>query len=270
MHMAFPTCQEPCDRRKSFEISWSRRFGLLAGRSPRPQCAPRSPDPSRRFLPPETFPAGTVLRSSGRGSRRISTLRHHARLLEPTIYSCVVPKGGCPTGVRIGPPHVILRLPEQSRRKTMRELHYTTPHGIAVTRKLSKAHFVRACGIFCANSTATAASTFPRDMNIPGGIRAGTSPPPARRSKSFRTTATSNFARSIERGDRIAADSPSRAGRPSALGGIRLRPAAHSTGRLKPMPRAVSRGGAQQAALRLFHSAHADRRVPRREIRASA
>ncbi len=104
---------------------------------------------------------------------------------------------------------------------------------------------------------------FPRDTSIPGGIRAGISPPPARRWRSCPTTARWNSARSTSAAERIIRMlHPVLAAHP-ALGGVRLR-GRRSRRPAEAAARAVSGRGAQQAALGVFHSARADRGVPRR------
>ena len=146
----------------------------------------------------------------------------------------------------------------------MREYRYTTPHGIEVTRTVSKANFRKGL-------TAPAARSGPAPWDLsflgirvsrevlalgyrlhlpaardrllrpPGGI------PPAQRSAARRSPSCSTRCWPVIRTGKSSASK-----------------AKCWPGRLKPLPAAVSRRGAQQAALGVFDSARADRGIPRR------
>ena len=118
-------------------------------------------------------------------------------------------------------PHVILKN-KSPRGISMREYRYTTPHGIQVTRSASKTNFRKGLQHLLAIWTSTVGSIFRRDTSIPGDTRAGTSHPPVRRWRSFRTTAAWKSVRSMRAESRLArmfhgllADHP-------ALGRVRL------------------------------------------------
>ena len=152
----------------------------------------------------------------------------------------------------------------------MREYRYTTPHGIQVTRTDLAGHLpAGVCGTCCGNWTSTVGSIFLPDTSIPGGTRAGTSPP-------------SVPPLEIVAWDRRVEVPPAQPARRVLARMLHPVLAGHphweefafeGDGLARPpeaVARAVPRRGAQQAALGLFHSARADRGVPRaRRIRAS-